>query len=91
VGTRDKIRVSSYPVNYPGTWGWHVYGSHYYIREVSAHSYTEGTLGVDIFDGKTNKPVWHGWAEKTISSSDRQNPDPLIKTGVAKLFESFPR
>jgi hypothetical protein len=91
VGTRDKIRVSSYPVNYPGSWGWHVYGSHYYVREVSEHAYIEGTLGVDIFDGKTNKPVWHGWAEKTISSSDRQNPDPMIKTGVANLFESFPR
>ena len=91
VGTRDRIRVTSYPVDYPGTWGWHIRGSHYYAREVSEHSYTEGTLGVDIFDGKSSKPVWHGWAEKTISRSDRENPDPLIETGVAKLFESFPR
>lgn len=90
VGTRDRIRVTSYPVDYPGNWGWHVYGSHYYIREFSAHSYTEGTLGVDIFDGKTSKPVWHGWVEKTISSSDRENPEPMIREGVARLFENFP-
>ena len=91
VGTRDRIEVSSYPVEYPGNWGWHVYGSHFYVREISEHSYTEGTLGVDIFDGETNKPVWHGWAEKTISASDRQNPGKLVESGVARLFKNFPR
>lgn len=91
VGTRDKIRVESYPVEYSGSWGWHVHGSHYYVREVSEHSYTEGTLGVDIFDGHSNKPIWHGWAEKTISDSDRKDPGPIIEEGVTRLFDSFPR
>jgi hypothetical protein len=91
IGTREKIRVSSYPVAYQGSWGWHVHGSYYYVREYSEHSYTKGTLGVDIFDGNSKKPVWHGWAEKTISESDRKNPDAIINEGVAKLFESFPR
>ena len=91
VGTRDKIRVTSYPAEYHGTWGWHVYGSHYYVREYSEHSYTEGTLGVDIFDGESKKPVWHGWAEKTITETDREDPTPVIQEGVAKLFHSFPQ
>ncbi len=91
IGTRDKIRVDSYPVGYRGSWGWHVHGSYYYVREYSEHSYTEGTLGVDIYDGKSNKPVWHGWAEKTITESDREDPSSVIKEGVAKLFQSFPR
>lgn len=91
VGTRDTIRVSSYPVAYRGAWGWHVRGSYYYTHETMEHSYTEGTLGVDIFDGKSSKPVWHGWAEKTITESDREDPSSVIREGVAKLFESFPR
>ena len=91
VGTRDRIRVDSYPAAYHGSWGWHVHGSYYYIHETTVHSYTEGTLGVDMFDGKSRKPVWHGWAEKTITESDREDPSSVIEAGVAKLFESFPR
>lgn len=91
IGTRDKIRVSSYPIDYPGNWGWHVRGSYFHIREISAHTYSEGTLGVDIFDGASNKPVWHGWAEKTISRADREDPEPVIREGVARLFENFPQ
>ena len=91
VGTREKIRVDSYPIDYPGTWGWHVHGSHYVVREVSEHHYTSGTLGVDIFDGQTSKPIWHGWAEKTISESDRRDPGPVIEEGVSRLFEAFPK
>jgi hypothetical protein len=91
VGTREKIRISSYPVGYRGSWGWHVHGSHYYVHEYTQHSYTEGTLSIDIFDGKTKQPVWHGWAEKSITESDRKDPSAIIKEGVAKLLESFPR
>ncbi len=90
VGTRDEIRIDSYPRYYRGHWGWHVPYSYYEFHEVSAHSYTKGTLGVDIFDSRSAKPVWHGWAEKTITSSDRQDPDTSIQAGIAKLFESFP-
>jgi hypothetical protein len=57
VATRDKIRVSSHLVGYRKTWGWHVHASYYYVRESTEHSYTEGTLGVDIFDGKSKKAV----------------------------------
>ncbi|MEX0707375.1 MAG: DUF4136 domain-containing protein [Woeseia sp.] len=91
VGSRETIRTTSYPVAYHGTWGWHVRGSDYYIREYEEHSYTEGTLAVDVFDGASKKPVWHGWAEKTITMSDRRNPDAVINDSVIKLLESFPR
>lgn len=90
VGTRDKIRMDSYPVGYRGHWGWHHPQSHYYFRHVSAENYTQGTLGVDIFDNETGKPVWHGWAEKTVTEEDRANPGPTIEEGIAKLFLPFP-
>ncbi len=91
VGTRDRIRVESYPVEFRAYRGWHIYGSHYYVRETRVHSYTEGTLGVDIFDNASRKPVWHGWAEKTITESDRRDPSAAIEEGVGMLFEAFPR
>lgn len=90
VGTRNRIEAHSYPVGYQGTWGWHLYGRYYYDTEVVHSMYTEGTLGVDIFDGKTRQPVWHGWATKTISKADRQNPAPSIDKAVAGLFAIFP-
>ena len=90
VGTRERIRVDSYPVDYRGAWGWHVPFSRYYYREISAHSYTKGTLGVDIFDNETGKPVWHGWAEKTVTESDRRDPTESIEEGVRQMFAGFP-
>jgi hypothetical protein len=91
VGTRDEITVNSYPYPYRGDWGWHVYGSRYYVHEYREHSYTRGTLSVDVFDGDTNGPVWHGWAEKTITESDREDPSQSIIDAVTRLFEEFPR
>ncbi len=91
IGTRQEVSIDSYPTAYYGTWGWHVRGSHYYINEVSAHTYTKGTLGVDVFDRAAKKPVWHGWAEKTITADDRKDPSPAIDAAVGKLLESFPR
>ncbi|ANO51948.1 DUF4136 domain-containing protein [Woeseia oceani] len=90
VGTRDRIEVDSYPSVYRGVWGNRLYGRYYFEREVEHRMYTEGTLGVDIFDGKTKQPVWHGWASKTISTSDREDPAPSIGKAVAALFADFP-
>lgn len=87
IGARDKIRVDSYPSSYRGRggWGW---GAPYY-QEVDVRNYTEGTLSIDIFDVQKRAPVWHGWAVKTISSSDRGN-EALVREIVAKILEEFP-
>ena len=90
IGTREKIDASSYPHDYTGEWSWHLHGRGYYSTEVVHRYYTEGTLGIDIFDGKTKEPVWHGWASKTISSSDRADPSPAIKKAVEGVLALFP-
>lgn len=90
VGTREKIDASAYPSGYSGAWGWHLHGRNYYQAEVRHRSYTEGTLGIDIFDGRTNQPVWHGWASKTISASDRDDPSSAITRAVQGILEQFP-
>lgn len=90
LGTRATIDAYSYPATHQGDWGWHLYGRHYYTSQVHHRSYTEGTLSIDIFDGKSRQPVWHGWAGKTISDANRQKPSPIIKKAVAQIFEQFP-
>ena len=91
IGTRDEFRIDSYPSNYRGYWGWHVPYSYYYFHDISVHTYTTGTLSVDIFDNESGKPVWHGWAEKAVTDRDRNDPGPAIKASVSDLLESFPR
>ncbi len=90
IGTRDKLRMESYPEDFRGHWGWHEPYSHYYFRHVELEQYTPGTLGVDIFDNESGRPVWHGWAQKTVTDSDRQDPERTIERGIARLFAAFP-
>lgn len=90
VGARDRIDATSYPVGYRGAWGWHLYGRYYVGAEVVHRTYTEGTLGIDVFDGKSRQPVWHGWATKTITRSDRDDPTASIRKAVSAIFARFP-
>jgi hypothetical protein len=88
LGARDKIRVTNYPPSYrhPAHRGW---GAPYY-SDVDVRNYTEGTLAIDIFDVQSHSPVWHGWAVKTISDSDRRNPTPAINEVVSAILAKFP-
>ena len=90
VGTRESIRMDAYPIGYRGHWGWHEPYEHYYFRDASVTNYTPGTLGVDIFDNETGKPVWHGWAQKAVSQNDRDDPQPTIAERLGKMFADLP-
>jgi hypothetical protein len=85
VGTREKIRVQSSPTYYGGGYG---YGGWYAGSGVSTQSYTEGTLAIDIFDGKSHMAVWHGWASKRVNeSSDRAK---VVDEVVTAILAKFP-
>lgn len=85
VGTRERIDATSYPVAYRGPWRWN-----WYAAETDLRVYREGTLSIDIFDGATKQPVWHGRARKAITSSDVSDPGPVIKQGVMSILKQFP-
>lgn len=89
-GSRELIREADYPTEFQGFMSWHVPGSLNVVRDSTVHTYTEGTLSVDLFDIRTGKPVWHGWAQKTVTDSDRRDPVPSIERGVRQLFATFP-
>lgn len=88
VGTRDKLELDTYPMHYHGPWYWYPY--YWADSGVFARTYTEGTLGIDIFDQKSGSPVWSGWVRKRVLQSDRDNPNPVIREAVSAVLANFP-
>jgi Domain of unknown function (DUF4136) len=87
VGARDRIDAQSYPAPYSGMWHW---GWPYYGRDVDVRTYTEGTLAIDVFDGTTHQPVWHGWASKRVTAHDVKHAAEQIPPAVAAILKDFP-
>ncbi len=93
IGAHDRTDVQTYPVPYAGPWssgyyGW--WGRPYWGRDVDVRQYREGTLSIDMFDVRTHKPVWHGWAKKELSQSDIDRSDAAIRLAVESVLEKFP-
>jgi uncharacterized protein DUF4136 len=87
VGARDRVDVHSYPAPYAGPWHW---GSPYFGHDVDVTMYREGTLAIDVFDGKSHQPVWHGWASKRISERDVKHAAEQIPPAVTLIMKDFP-
>ena len=85
VGARDTIEIDSFPPAYRGRWWheWPYYGTR--IREQR-----EGHLSIDIFDGRTRRPVWFGSVSRNITGADERDPVTAINNGVALVLEKFP-
>ena len=92
VGSREEIRVDSYPSTYYGHGGPYRWGGGYYGHgtETRVRQYTKGMLAMDIFDVAKRQPVWHGVAEKNISESDREDQEGTIKAAVDAILAGFP-
>lgn len=97
VGSREKIRVDSYPEPFRGSWGWGVgyYGTHVGMgvgsrASVDVKQYTEGVLAIDIFDAEQRAPVWHSWDKKRITDKVSRNPEATIREVVEDILEGFP-
>lgn len=87
VGSRDKVRVDSYPSHYRHGW----WGPGYYGEQVSVRNYTEGTLAIDIFDAASGKPVWHGWATGNIREKrELDERIQIVRDAVASILDRFP-
>ena len=101
VGSREEIRVDSYPSTYAGYgmggypgWGGSYYGYGYggmgMATNTQVRQTTKGMLGLDIFDVEGRKPVFHAVATKTISDSDRKKMDETIQAAVDAVLAAFP-
>ena len=92
IGARDRIDIQSYPAPYGGVfwgrYGW--WGYPYWGNQVDVRQYREGTLSIDVFDARTHRPVWHGWAKKDLSREDIENSEVAIRTAVEAVLANFP-
>ncbi|HZT03472.1 MAG TPA: DUF4136 domain-containing protein [Steroidobacteraceae bacterium] len=69
----------------PRWWGYRYWGT-----GVDVHRYREGTLAIDMFDAKTHKPVWHGWAKKPLTRRDLEHSDVSIPEAIDAVLATFP-
>ena len=88
LGTRERIEVDSYPAR-----GGYHYGRHGpppgWVSDV--YQYTEGTLAIDIFDGETDRAVWHGWASRRVDpSTDPEKRRKRVDEAVDAILTEFP-
>jgi hypothetical protein len=90
IGARDRVDVTNWgPVGpmytgwgRPGAWGW----SHIYSR-TDVRTVTQGSLALDIFDGQSKRPVWHGFAARDLSA--RGASPELVANAVNGLVQRF--
>lgn len=89
LGTRQKIQVDSYPAHAGYRYGPYHGGARWYS---DVRTYQEGTLALDFFDVKTRQAVWHGWAEKRLSTTapEPAKRDAMIDEAVGKILQPFP-
>ena len=94
IGSKERTDINSYPSPYAGAgWGWGGrgwWGGGYWGNDLDVRQYREGTLSIDIFDVKSHRPVWHGWAKKELSRKDIEQSEEPIKHAVAAVLERFP-
>ena len=85
VVTKDKVKVTSTP----STSYYSRYGS-VLASDVSARSYVEGTLIIDVIDADSNKSVWRSEAVKSIKNYDSaKERDKEISKMIDAMFDHF--
>lgn len=93
IGARERVNVRTYPTPYAGPWGWYGprwWGYRYWGTGIDIYRYREGILAVDVFDGRTHRPVWHGWARKPLSREDMEHSASPIRKAVDAVLARFP-
>jgi Domain of unknown function (DUF4136) len=87
IGSQERTDISSYPAAYAGPW---FVGGPYWGGTIDVRQYHEGTLGIDIFDARTHRPVWHGWAKKELTQKDFEQPAEPVGKAVSSVLGRFP-
>jgi hypothetical protein len=71
-----------------GGWRWRGFGG-FGESSTTEQDYREGTLVIDLYDGKTKQLIWRGSTESVLSDKAEKNEKNLDQ-GVAKMFKNFP-
>ncbi|GAB3350669.1 DUF4136 domain-containing protein [Lysobacter tyrosinilyticus] len=98
VATRQEYDLDTfYDDPFWGGWGWGAgwghwgpgWGMNAGMHTTRVHSYTVGTLVLDMFDANTKQAIWRGTAEAVVPRDPKKYTE-QIQTGVTKMFAGFP-
>jgi hypothetical protein len=87
------------PRSYNDLYGYGMYGRGYYYHphpmyygvNSGIRTYNQGSLIIDIIDGKTNKPIWRGVSQKRLSKGMApQNQREVLSMAVSEVIAQFP-
>lgn len=93
IGARERTDIYSYPALYRGPWLWtgpYWWGAPYWGNSIDVRQYRQGTISVDVFDGRTHRPVWHGWGRKELTRADIEHSASSIRKAVEAILGTFP-
>jgi hypothetical protein len=86
VALQGKLDVDTVNQYYGGR-----YGYNRMYTETQVRQYTEGTLLLDIVDGRAKELVWRGQAQAEVyETSDVESRKARIKEAVKRILERFP-
>ena len=89
IKTSQKQRtLQTFYDDFGGGWRWRGFGG-FGESTTTEQDYQEGTLVIDLYDGKTKQLIWRGSTESVLSDKAEKNEKHLDK-GVAKMFKNFP-
>jgi len=91
-GIEDKIRQETINHYYGNMWYGHPYGGYWpgYSQTYNVE-YQEGTLIIDILDGKSRDLIWRGTGQDYVD--DDKKPEEItadINEAVNRIMETFP-
>jgi Domain of unknown function (DUF4136) len=87
LSAKERVDVQSYPVAYRGPWLW---GRRYYGDQIDVRTYREGSLTIDIFDGRTHQSVWTGKATKELSRAELEHSRAPVQAATTAVLATFP-
>ncbi len=92
IGQRNVVE-GGYPYYGPywgAGWGWrHGWAGGYWGWDYP-YVYTEGVIGVDIYDAQTKQGLWHASVNQNLANVTGEKADQKIKEAVAAIFTKYP-
>lgn len=89
--SEDQVvfNTTTYGMGYGPGWGWSPYWrSGFTYSTTTPHTYTEGTLVIDIWDARTKKVIWRGSATSVLKG-DPQKITKQVEDAVDEIVATW--
>jgi hypothetical protein len=90
IGMRNVVDAYPYGWGGWGGWGWGpgFYGGWGWDYP---YVYSEGMIGVDLYDARSKKPLWHASVDQNLAHVTGEKADRRIRDAVSAIFTKYPK